>query len=252
MEIQAGLRAFDFNLRFRERILSVLFGRGVQYALFREAMEKARLWSRRAEISGQAYGFPPGVFWSVLMLDGVLLVLASFESDPASLTSSEIFDTVFSRILRLDDGILERPFILPGGNADALRALTSFTRQWAMEACRRGPASILTSIDGDMNRDLSSVVKHLFSDGFSHAAVVVSSSGLSSSVSASAGVGSAGDAICEQFTIRRGIDVISGPLIASTARLTIRSSCVRCRRAGKMTQDRQPKMASERKGLGVI
>ena len=186
------------------------------------------------------------------MLDGVLLVLASFESDPASLTSSEIFDTVFSRILRLDDGILERPFILPGGNADALRALTSFTRQWAMEACRRGPASILTSIDGDMNRDLSSVVKHLFSDGFSHAAVVVSSSGLSSSVSASAGVGSAGDAICEQFTIRRGIDVISGPLIASTARLTIRSSCVRCRRAGKMTQDRQPKMASERKGLGVI
>ena len=225
VEIQVGLRAFEFNLRFRERILSVLFGRGLKYAVFREAMEKVRLWARCAEISGQAHGFPPGIFWSVLMLDGVLL--ASLESESprlkrahddgrdvsiASLSSTEILDVVFRRILSPGNAhvIFNRPFILPTcpdseGLADALRGLTAFTRPWVIEAVsRRAPlasgesCSGMNCVGGGEDRNLSTLVNRLLADGLSHAAVVVKGSALSS-FSASTPA---------QCAIRRGIDVL--------------------------------------------
>ena len=139
VEIQVGLSSFDFNLHLRSRILSVVYARKLDYQRdFLDALRASRLWAQSKEVHGQIYGFPPGIFWSLLVLDGALISSLDKENRRTPTERIGSFDAVFQHILSPAnvENFFSRAFVLPGGTADALRNLTAFTRPVVVEAVK--------------------------------------------------------------------------------------------------------------------
>ena len=139
VEIQVGLSSFDFNLHLRSRILSVVYARKLDYQRdFLDALRASRLWAQSKEVHGQIYGFPPGIFWSLLVLDGALISSLDKENRRTPTERIGSFDAVFQHILSPAnvENFFSRAFVLPGGTADALRNLTAFTRPVVIEAVK--------------------------------------------------------------------------------------------------------------------
>ena len=100
VEIQVGLSSFDFNLQLRSRILSVVYARQLDYQHdYLDALRASRLWAQSKEVHGQIFGFPPGIFWSLLVLDGDLISSLDKENCRTLTERMGSFDAEFQHIL---------------------------------------------------------------------------------------------------------------------------------------------------------